>query len=207
MSPFSFTLDTHPYSALLRRFGWLQDLIKFLNDVGPLERKVDMAFTSPRLRESLQIQELERRRQEQDTRRTVSDMPLMGEGLDHVTKRTTNFSNIAKVEDITFGLTGVQMYEMLAQNKSNEGFWEEFQLRDHHDKDAQFQLIDACRKYLELPVILKDENKEYLGLSASKAATMNLASLGMKPATGVKLVLSHLLDQDNERQIKTETVS
>ena len=119
--------------------------------------------------------------------------------MDHVTKRTTNFSNFAKVEDTTFGLTRGQMYEMLARNKSNEQFWEEFQFRDHTDKDAQFKLIDACRKYLELPVVLKDKDQEYLGISASTAATTNLASLGMQPATGVKLVLSHFMDQDKDR--------
>jgi hypothetical protein len=97
-------------------------------------------------------------------------------------------------------LTAIQMYAMVAQNKTNEEFWEEFEHRDHNNKDMQFQLIDACRKYIELPVLLKDENKEYLGLSTSAAATMNLAALGIQPATGVTLVVSHLLEQDNERK-------
>jgi hypothetical protein len=177
-----------------------QDLIKFLNDIGPLERKVDVGLTSPRLRESLQIQELERRQEEQDKRRIVSDMPLMGVEMDHVTKRTTNFSSIDKVKDTTFGLTAIQLYAMVAQNKTNEEFWEEFEHRDHNNKDMQFQLIDACRKYIELPVLLKDENKEYLGLSTSAAATMNLAALGIQPATGVALAVSQLLEQDKERK-------
>jgi hypothetical protein len=97
-------------------------LIKFLNDIGPLERKVDVGLTFPRLRESLQIQELERRQEEQDKRRIVSEMPLMGVEMDHVTKRTTNFSSIDKVKDTTFGLTAIQMYVMVAQNKTNEEF-------------------------------------------------------------------------------------
>lgn len=181
------------------------DLIKFLNDVGPLERKVDKEFTSPRLRESLHQHELERREHEQDSRRKVSEMPLMGVEMDHVTRRTTNFSTAAAKEDEGFGLTGVQMYEMLALNKSNEELWKDSCNGDESEKDAQLELIESCRKYLELPIVMKDKDSEYLGLSESTVETSDMFRLALMPATGVKLVMSQLLDRENERKVQEAT--
>ena len=180
-------------------------MIKFLNDVGPLERKVDKEFTSPRLRESLHQHELERREHEQDSRRKVSEMPLMGVEMDHVTRRTTNFSTAAAKEDEGFGLTGVQMYEMLALNKSNEELWKDSCNGDESEKDAQLELIESCRKYLELPIVMKDKDSEYLGLSESTVETSDMFRLALMPATGVKLVMSQLLDRENERKVQEAT--
>lgn len=179
------------------------DLLKFLNDVGPLERKVDKDFTSPRLRQSLhQQEELERREQEDDARRSVREMPIMGEEMDHVTRRTTNFATAAAkdVEEGDFGLTEVQMFEMLALEKSNIQMWAEGGGIDDAEKEAQVRLIESTRKYLDLPVIMKDKDKEFMGMYEDQVKSSDLFRLTLQPATGVKLVLSQLLDRANEEK-------
>lgn len=168
--------------------------------MGPLERKVDTEFTSPRLRESLhQQEELEQRNQEDDTRRSVREMPIMGEEMDHVTRRTTNFATKG-AEESDFGLTEVQMFEMLALEKSNMQMWAEGGGLDDAEKEAQVRLIESTRKYLDLPVIMKDKDKEYMGMYADQVKSSDLFRLTLQPATGVKLVLSQLLDRANEEK-------
>ena len=156
-------------------------------------------LTSPRLRESLHvIEQSERREKEHDDRRLVVDMPLMGSEMDFVTKRTTNFSTLVVERDNTFGLTAVQMYTMLAFNKSGEDFWKDSGNQDEADKDKHLDLLECCRKYLDLPVVLKDENKEYVGLAKSLVTSADLLQVSLRPDPGVKLVLSQLLERENK---------
>lgn len=171
--------------------------------MGPLKRKVDKEFTSPRLRESLrQQEELELRNQEDDTRRSVREMPIMGEEMDHVARRTTNFATAAAedVEEGDFGLTDVQMFEMLALQKTNSQMWKEGGGIDDAEKEAQVQLIESTRKYLDLPVIMKDKDKEFMGMYEGQVKSSDLFRLTLQPAIGVKLVLSQLLDRSNEEK-------
>ncbi|KAI2502919.1 hypothetical protein MHU86_11506 [Fragilaria crotonensis] len=159
-------------------------------------------LTSPRLRKSLHaIEKLEQRDMEQDDRRKVTDMPLMGTEMDFVTKRTTNFSTVAIEEDNTFGLTAVEMYSMLAFNKPGIEIWKDFAGGDAADKDRHLELIESCRKYLELPVILKDENKEYIGLAKSLATSADLLQVSLTPAIGVQLVLAELLNRETKLEV------
>lgn len=178
------------------------DLIQFLKDAGPLKRSVNQELTSPRLRKSLHaIEKLEQRDMEQDDRRKITDMPLMGTEMDFVTKRTTNFSTAAIEEDNTFGLTAVEMYSMLAFNKPGIEIWKDFAGGDAADKDRHLELIESCRKYLELPVILKDENKEYIGLAKSLATSADLLQVSLTPAIGVQLVLAELLNRETKLEV------
>ncbi len=181
----------------------IQDLVQFLRDAGPLKRSVNHELTSPRLRKSLHaIGELEQQGKERDDRRKVTDMPLMGTEMDFVTKRTTNFSTVAVEDDTSFGLTAVQMYSMLAFNKSGNELWKDSAGGDDADKDGHLELIESCRKYLELPVILKDENMEYIGLAKSLATTADLLQVSLTPAVGVQLVLSELMNRETKLEVK-----
>lgn len=200
----------HHDSSLCRHFWWFlymvgvlkQDLIQFLKDAGPLKRSVNQELTSPRLRKSLHaIEKLEQRDMEQDDRRKVTDMPLMGTEMDFVTKRTTNFSTAAMEEDKTFGMTAVEMYSMLAFNKPGIEIWKNSAGGDAADKDRHLELIESCRKYLELPVILKDENKEYIGLAKSLATSADLLQVALTPAIGVQLVLAELLNRETKLDV------
>lgn len=184
-----------------------EDLLKFLNDVGPLQRKVDKEFTSPRLRDSLQKEELENRTQEEDVRRSVREMPIMGQEMDHVTSRTTNFATAPadSVDEHDFGLTEVQMYELLALEKSNTDMWKKGGGNDDAEKEAQLKLIESARKYLDLPIIMKDKDQDFLGLYDDQMKSSDLFRLALKPATGVKLVLSQLFDRANEEKRREES--
>ena len=127
----------------------------------------------------------------------VTDMPLMGTEMDYVTKRTTNFSNVVIEHDGTFGLTAVQMYSMLAFNKSGEELWKDAENGDEADKEKQLELIECCRKYLELPVVLKDENNEFIGLTKNMVDSTDLFQVSLKPSPTIKLVLQELLEREN----------
>lgn len=174
--------------------------------MGPLERKVDQDFTSPRLRESLQSQ------QDADTKdkRTIRDMPLMGEEMDHVTARTTNYSTSkvsveAEQEDV-FGLTEVQLYEMMLLQKTNDDMWNEnINSKDDADKDLKFEWMNQSRNYLDIPVILKDKDGDYLGVRKQDVNSSDMFRLTLQPVKGVKFVLSQLLDRANEEKAKADS--
>lgn len=182
-------------------------MIKFLNDVGPLERKVDQDFTSPRLRESLlqQSQKQQDADSKDDDKRTIRDMPLMGEEMDHVTARTTNFStsklSVEAEQEQVFGLTEVQLYEMMALQKTNDEMWNEtMSSKDDDEKDLKFEWMNQSRNYLDIPVILKDKDGDYLGVRKQDVNSSDMFRLTLQPAKGVKFVLSQLLDRANEEK-------
>ena len=180
----------------------LKELIKFLNDAGPIQRAVNKELTSPRLRESLEtILESERTVTPKDDERIVRDMPLMGTAMDYVTKRTTNFSRESAVEEEDHtGLTAVQMYALLNPDKYSHEFWMGSAIQDEAAKIAHRKLVESCRMYIEVPAIYKDGN-DFLGVPQSEIANAN--SL-LEPATGVKLVLSVLLDQQEKKNLNPE---
>lgn len=180
-----------------------------------MERKVDPEFTSPRLRESLMLHDTNNKNSSaddtsRDAKRTIRDMPLMGEEMDHVTARTTNYSTavqqVVEEQDQEFGLTEVQLYEMLALQRSNEELWKENKSNNNDDDDDKekqsFQWMNHCRDYLEVPVILRDKDGDYIGARKQDVTTSSLFQLTLKPALGVKLVLSQLLDRDNEEKAR-----
>eukprot|EP00566_Odontella_aurita_P000245 CAMPEP_0113541874 /NCGR_PEP_ID=MMETSP0015_2-20120614/9287_1 /TAXON_ID=2838 /ORGANISM="Odontella" /LENGTH=379 /DNA_ID=CAMNT_0000441855 /DNA_START=186 /DNA_END=1325 /DNA_ORIENTATION=- /assembly_acc=CAM_ASM_000160 len=106
-----------------------EDLLKFLNEAGPLERRVDKELTSPKLYEELTNEENERRlREEEVSLRKHRRMPL-AERLEDLSdaaarneeekmalsvNRTTNFSTGEEAEDPTVvRLKDVDLIELL----------------------------------------------------------------------------------------------
>mmetsp|Transcript_30198 Transcript_30198/g.34409 ORF Transcript_30198/g.34409 Transcript_30198/m.34409 type:complete len:260 (+) Transcript_30198:22-801(+) len=183
-----------------------EDLVKFLNDVGPLERKVDKNYTSPRLRESLQESVLEERNGEKDSGRKVRKMPIHGTKRDHVVNRTTNFStrNNEEEKEKKTGLSEVEFYVMLTSEKSAKDFLKG--LDNKEELREQQDLIEMSQKYIEIPTILKDTKEiEYLGVAANQLQESELEQFTLKPATDVKLVLSQLLDRELEEMISEKS--
>lgn len=104
-----------------------EDLVKFLNDAGPLQRKVDKDLTSPKVYESL-LEEEEQRKQhlQQQRQRRRRNMPMIGdanvdgEGLENpaadgsTVSRTTNFSNVAVRDENIYALGDQDLFQLLA---------------------------------------------------------------------------------------------
>ena len=98
------------------------DLLKFIQDVGPAKQVVDREQTSPRLLEEENVEELQKlESQRKQSRRGTTRMPLMGEDTEYTTTRSTNFAKSApevvsdeqqRVKD-SFGITNVQMFDLL----------------------------------------------------------------------------------------------
>ena len=144
------------------------ELVKFLQDMGPLERKVDEQFTSKRLlKEGELIDRVERR----DKHRTIRDMPLMGEAMDHTTKRTTNFGTAVKIEDDDdFGCRDWQLYEMLKRRDTMDAstFWTNIHKAPNVSDELRLQQIQQLQNtlyFIDLPIVMRDKkDKTYLGI-------------------------------------------
>ena len=110
--------------------GMPQDLLDFLNDVGPLERKVNKERTSPKVYESLKSeQEQVRKKVEESRMRKRRIMPMVEHSSDGeeaeedgtATSRTTNFSSTNKEEDNQhLRLSDSELFGFLTQLKDNK---------------------------------------------------------------------------------------
>lgn len=144
------------------------ELVKFLQDMGPLERKIDEKYTSKRLlKEGGLIDQVEPR----DKHRTIRDMPLMGEEMDYTTKRTTNFGTAVEVEaDDDFGCRDWQLYEMLKKRDTMDAsaFWTDIHKASNVSDELrlqQTQQLQSALHFIDSPVVIRDKkDKSFLGI-------------------------------------------
>lgn len=209
------------------------DLLKFLNDAGPLKRQgIDSESTNNNISGSKRLpripgidhQELDRS-QEQDFPQPHSDplrvrqvMPLMSDLQDYGTERTTSFSYKKDESDPRdFGIDILDMYRLVQNNDCNQqgldashaaefyqqalkgrdtSFWDEKQREQHK------LLLQQARKYIEAPVILKDEDNSYVGAFVRDVPRLNFLKLKVMPENTVKLVLQDLIDSEEVANIE-----
>jgi len=179
-----------------------EDLIKFLNDAGPLERKVDKNMTSSKVYESLQEEDQQRRHDlENATQRKRRTMPMMEDGnpegdklvdkMDGMTvERTTNFSKAVKEErdtDLKFEDSGV--FDLLDKLKTrhingneyiNEKFGEKVILSEE-ERNRNVTLLEDMVKYTGIPVLMNDTDKSLVGVWTDKVESLKLLKLRLAP--------------------------
>lgn len=170
-----------------------EDLIKFLNNAGPLERKVDKSMTSPRVYESLEEEEEQRRQREEEAKlRSRRDMPMV-EGDDTLTTtRTTSFSTYGDGDDPSdLRLTPEEMHDVLAarttgggggavddsaaaadaylderfppQSPPSSGSGPAAPAMSQEDRRRNHVLLRGLYEHLGLPVLMKDTDGSYVG--------------------------------------------
>mmetsp|Transcript_21133 Transcript_21133/g.29857 ORF Transcript_21133/g.29857 Transcript_21133/m.29857 type:complete len:269 (-) Transcript_21133:1305-2111(-) len=168
------------------------ELIRFLNDVGPLERKIDRDLTSPRLRKKLQS-ELEN--SDDGEHRTRREMPIM-EDSGFMAQRTTNFSTQEKtsVEEDMSGATDLDLYNMFLSKKSPEEVIKQFiDTKSFADKQKQEKEENLLRHTLDLiglPVIMKDIDDTYVGAWKDNVKDLEQRRLHVVSENKIRLTLA-----------------
>jgi hypothetical protein len=101
------------------------ELLKFIQDVGPTKQTIDREFTTPRLLQEENQGELNKVESSRSTRRKRVRMPLMGDDHEFTTEKNTNYatsiSALPSSNDDDFGLTNVELYDLLRQKDNNKG--------------------------------------------------------------------------------------
>ena len=158
-----------------------EDLIKFLQDMGPVQRKNS---TGPRVRKR-QLEEQEHRKP--DEGRQIREMPIMQETT-FFTTRTTNFSR-QKEEDDPLGLTGRELYRLL-QDGDAAAVAAQVELANEKEKQEYSDLLHNSIKYLQIPVIMKDTDDTYVGTWPDSVADMKLMKLTVVPESEARILLA-----------------
>jgi hypothetical protein len=177
------------------------DLIQFLNDMGPVERKE----RKPRLRKHQQ-EELDRLEEQQDEGRQIREMPIMEDVAKFTTSRTTNFSRRQEEEDKFAGLTGRQLYRLLQDDNKEATIASLIQESnvDDDEKKVYSDLLQNTLKYLKIPVIMKDTDATYVGVPEDKVEDMKKLKLTEVPESEVRILLS--VEDPGENEIESKTL-
>jgi len=135
-----------------------EDLLKFLNDIGPVKRSLDKEMSSPKLVESLQGQEEKRSEREKlATQRQRRRMPMI-EGIEKsldgtkeiemeavTTSRTTNFSNAVLTDGDQLLLRDKDLFQVVREySKAETENWRDADLKSFVTSCAP-KLIDSTR--------------------------------------------------------------
>lgn len=178
------------------------DLLKFLNDKGPVTKNVDKALTSPKVYDSLQVEEEQRRQQEQQqNQRRRRRMPIIGDmetdpGEDTVldgttVEKTTNFSTAVKDKNHSeLRLTDREMFDLVSKLHTGAVKPETYVRdkmkalnvsEDDPETDTNIELIQNVMRYYSIPTLMQDTDKSIVG--AWNGEHMNeLKKLGVRKA-------------------------
>lgn len=167
-----------------------EDLIQFLQDMGPVERKE----RTPRLRKH----QLEER--QFDEGRQKREMPIMEDVDKFTTTRTTNFSRRQEEKQDFSGLNGRELHRLLQDDKQEAAIQSiiEKSTAGEEEKKEYSKLLQNAIKYLQIPVIMKDTDATYVGIVPENVAYMKTMKLTVVPESEVRLVLS--IEDPNEKE-------
>jgi len=187
------------------------DLIKFLNDAGPLQRTLDKDRTSSKVYDSLLSNENERQEQaKQANTRVRKKMPIISAVKDTtngddgtMVERSTNFSTTDRTsrildESTRFGVTREDLYNINEKLKGvtnvDSEEWKKI-IQDEYESiiaknvdsssksDDLKDLIpfENCMRYIGVPVIMKDNEGDIIGVWPSTVEDV-------KHSSGLKVV-------------------
>ena len=219
------------------------DLLKFLQDVGPLKQTLDKVQSSPRVVEQQEKQEkrdaaAKKKQADEEAistrstsrRRERISMPLMGNDSQYTTERNTNFARqTEKTSDNEipkFGTTGLQLFELLAMyqkeqekvkdtgktieddvignivktfyqkkygtSTSNGGGDQELPWSST-EQEQHLQLLKNVLKYIELPILMKDSEGNFLGIPLKDVPPPQVKAVQRVPPTKLRLVVDDWL--------------
>lgn len=188
------------------------DLLKFLQDVGPLEKRINKEMSSPRLVNELEKgqggEDTEKKHRLEAARRNRDEMNLVDQIDGYSTPRTTNFFTTSVVEDeADFGLTDLELYDFLKRATKQEPKFcstyhkERLEAMESatpwtdEEKQEQEKLLSDAMKYLSLPVIVKDDDSSFIGMPQKELdKEFAYQKLDVVAESRVKLVLADLHD-------------
>mmetsp|Transcript_25818 Transcript_25818/g.60535 ORF Transcript_25818/g.60535 Transcript_25818/m.60535 type:complete len:321 (+) Transcript_25818:120-1082(+) len=208
-----------------------EDLLKFIQDVGPANKSVDREFTTGRLLRKENEEELNKVESVRTAKRERVRMPLMKGEENFTTEKNTNFSvghrqTTASSEEREFGLSNLQLYDLLSRKneESNERIVRNFHqdvLSDHEEdgpknssgkgedlKMEEFHLLLQTLQVLEIPKLRINADGDILGLYSKDVPGPEMTSIKSIPENKALLVLKHLSANgpSNERESAEDTV-
>lgn len=178
------------------------DLLKFLNDKGPVTKNVDKTLTSPKVYDSLQEEEEQRRQQEQQqNQRRRRRMPIIGDinassGEESVrdgttVEKTTNFSTAVKnVNDAQLRMTDQEIFDLVSKLNAGAIEPERFVmdnlkslniLEDDPQTKKNIELIKHLMNNYAIPVLMEDTDKSIVGAWSGENVN-DLRKLGVRMA-------------------------
>ena len=187
-----------------------EDLLKFLQDVGPTSKAIDKEFTAPRLLEAENGVELIKVESVRKVTRERLEMPLVEGDNTFTTTRNTNFSRQSNTqEEKDFGLTSLQLYRLLMNREQIDkqgvdSFYEsvipkqEAELWSDEEKAAHKKLLMDALKCIEVPILRTDSQGTFFGLYAKDVPGEDVKAIQPIPESKVKLVLQHLVEAEEQ---------
>jgi hypothetical protein len=181
------------------------DLLKFIQDVGPAKQSIDKERTSTRLLEKENVKELEKGESERNSPRKRTDMPLMGEDHDFSVPRSTNFTSGTDAIEKNFGISNLQFYDLLQQKSSEatgedsvvDSFYEKLVSKDgkwgeEETKIHKKKLMEALSA-VQIPVLRIDTDGNIFGLHPDRLLGSEVKALEPISPSKAKLVLEDVL--------------
>jgi len=192
------------------------DLLKFIQDVGPAKQTVDREFTAPRLLEEENREELEKLESKRSTRRKRVQMPLM-ENSNFTTEKNTNFavgttSSTLPSSDDDFGISNVEFYDLLCQKDTGEndnravGFYKKLVSEKEvgeknsasskiksKDKEKNIERLSQALRVLDVPTLRMDLDHQIIGFYPQEVPGPGIKSVSSIPESKVMFVLKDLV--------------
>lgn len=124
-----------------RNMDMPEDLLKFIQDVGPAKQSVDREFTTDRLLKEENLGELNKAESVRTAKRERVRMPLMEGDDNFMTEKNTNFNvrhgslSASTSDKYDFGLSNLQLYDFLSRKDDDKGAADEERfVSDFHEK-------------------------------------------------------------------------
>lgn len=181
------------------------DLLKFIQDVGPAKRSIDKEMTATRLLQKENAEELGKKESERNKPRKRIDMPLMGEDYDFSVSRNTNFTSGSNEAEKEFGISNLQFYELVRQQGGEasgqastvDSFYQKFVSMDDTWEEEDMKkhkklLIDAMNA-VQIPNLRIDPEGNIFGMHPDRVPGPEVKSLQPISPSKAKLVLEDVL--------------
>lgn len=206
-----------------------EDLLKFIQDVGPAKQSVDREFTTTRLLKEENQEELNKVESVRTAKRERVRMPLMQGDDNFTTEKNTNFSvgdgstSLSPSNEHEFRLSNIQLYDFLRQKDKGE---EERIVRDCHEKilsdykegqpdysspkgeelkKKELHLLSRTLNALEIPILRLNADGDILGLYAKDVPGPEMTSISSIPESKIIMVLKDLSMNRSSNQTEKAT--
>ena len=200
-------------SAIVKNTEMPEDLLKFIQDVGPAKQSVDREFTTPRLLKEENQKELNKLESVRTVKRERIRMPLMQGEDSFTTEKNTNFSasrSVSSSDKHDFGLSNIQLYEFLSQkytrddrqivddihekivSDSEESQTDYSSPKGKELKKSELHLLSQTLNALEIPTLRMNEDGDLLGLARTDVPGPEMKSISSIPESKIILVLKDL---------------
>ena len=198
-----------------------EDLLKFIQDVGPARQSVDRDFTTSRLLKEEHSDELNKAESARTAKRERVRMPLMQGDDNFTTEKNTNFSvgdvSASVADEHDFGLSNLQLYDLMVASDAGvddavdvDAFHEKAVSDNREDegrpdppsaaslkeaeklKAKELALLSQTLEVLEIPALRMNADGDILGLYKNDVPGPEMTTITTIPEDKIIMVLKDL---------------